>query len=209
MPRAQPILHAITRLKRRSFLVAVVLTVIAGAITLTLLLLRTPPAVEIGDVVFTTPPSMDDRTGEQLINWVDARELDITFNIDDRRVVKEALYSIFGSNPHDMAFGGVTRNEWFPRWERYEAALIARANENGLPASGLRTCFDKIRPAPTHQPVLLPVAAYRVTYLTEDAWIILCKWEYGDEMGPDGMTHLRMWMMRERDGKHLAFWTCG
>lgn len=97
---------------------------------------------------------------------------------------------------------------WFERWKVQELALIDKAKTNGFDPDELRTCLSVIAPKANDRTAITPVSAYRIRFNDEDAWVIVCKWEYSDNPKYT-MGHVRIWAISPKTRKILAFATCG
>ncbi|HXX95168.1 MAG TPA: hypothetical protein VEN81_16210, partial [Planctomycetota bacterium] len=81
-----------------------------------------------------------------------------------------------------------------------------KAGRSGLDPAELGACLGSIRPAPDSELALVPVGAYRGSYGNEEAWFLVCKWEYPRAEATLG--HVRIWAIAPKTQKVLGFVTC-
>jgi hypothetical protein len=105
----------------------------------------------------------------------------------------------------------LSTDHWRETRTAYEKALVEKARSKGLDATSLEACMKDL-PAPAGEKevrAVVPVNAYLARYKGEEAWILVCKWEYEYENKSYGLGHVCIWAVSVKTHRVLEYQTCG
>lgn len=120
--------------------------------------------------------------------------------------IEMLLFDTFANNPDEAKFGSYRTADWETNFTAFAAALVEKAEKQGLEAVPLRAVLDLIL-KDAHRLAYLPVGAYQATFNDKPVWIVTVRWE-STSFG-ETLSHIRIYVFDRQTLKQLAFVTCG
>jgi hypothetical protein len=115
------------------------------------------------------------------------------------------LFDAFANNPDEEKFSSYTTAGWETNFTAFAAALVEKAEKQGLEAVPLRAVPDLIL-KDAHRLAYLPVGAYQAIFNDKPVWIVTVKWE-STSFG-ETLSHIRIYVFDRQTLKRVAFVTC-
>src|SRR5882724_1067476 len=126
---------------------------------------------------------------------------------DDERQRSDLLASYLPDE--DGPSSRETTRDWRRKYERYSAALLAKAASEGFDSRSLSNVLQVVLADSNRdcQSAYLPVGAYATRFHSDPAWIVAVHWEV-DSAQPERLGHIRAYAFTAKDVKEVGFLTC-
>lgn len=115
------------------------------------------------------------------------------------------LWDKFSKHPAEKGLSAYSSDDWHHDFDLLSDALVQKAAALKLDSDSLRKALSFVREDTHPDVVILPEAAYQVTFEGRLVWMITMKWENNG----GSLIHIRGYALDQKTLENLGFMTCG